>query len=409
MPRFTYKAVSPDGEVIEGETDAASRQAVVDRLHADGHVPIRAELSRTAAAVATGPSGLAGLFQPRRVRREDLVLITRELATLLQAGLPLDRGMSVMLDLAPVGPVRVLVEEIREKVRGGATLADALAEYPAVFPNFYVGMVRAGEAGGTLDGVLVRLAETLERAQALRENVQAALRYPALVVVMAVISLAVLMTAVIPEFRPLFEDAGAAMPVSTQIVIAISDFLAAYWWLVALLFLAAALGFRQHNRTEEGRLRWDAWRIQAPIFGDLMTKIEVARFSRTLGTLLSNGVSVLNAMSMTIDTLDNKAFARAAAQAQGRLAKGEGLADPLSETGVFPGLALQLVRVGEETGRLDDMLVRIAEIYDEEVKRAIQKMLSLLVPLVTLALGVLIAGIIGSMISAIMSSYDLPF
>lgn len=406
MPRFSYKAVSADGEVIEGELDAANRQALVDRLHADGHVPIRAEESRRSA---TAQRGLPGMFQPRRVRREDVLLVTRELATLLQAGLPLDRAMSVMLDLAPVGPVRDLIDDMREKVRGGATLADAMAGHGGVFPNYYVGMVRAGETGGALEAVLTRLAESLERAQAVADNVRAALRYPALVVVMAVVSLLILMTVVIPEFRPLFEDAGAAMPVSTMIVIGTSDFLAAYWWLVASVVGIAVLLFRQHNRTPEGRLRWDAWKIQAPIFGDLLTKIEVARFSRTLGTLLSNGVSVLNAMSMTIDTLENQAFAAAASQAQGRLAKGEGLADPLAETGVFPGLALQLVRVGEETGQLDAMLLRIAEIYDEEVRRAIQKMLSLLVPLITLALGILIAGIIGSMISAIMSSYDLPF
>jgi general secretion pathway protein F len=406
MPRFSYKAVSADGEVIEGELDAANRQALVDRLHADGHVPIRAEESRRAAAAQRG---LPGLFQPRRVRREDVLLVTQELATLLQAGLPLDRAMSVMLDLAPAGPVRELIDDMREKVRGGATLADAMAGHEGVFPNYYVGMVRAGEAGGALEAVLTRLAESLERAQAVSDSVRAALRYPALVVVMAIVSLLILMTVVIPEFRPLFEDAGAAMPVSTMIVIGVSDFLAAYWWLVASIVVIAVLLFRQHNRTTEGRLRWDAWKIQAPIFGDLLTKIEVARFSRTLGTLLSNGVSVLNAMTMTIDTLENQAFAAAASQAQGRLAKGEGLADPLAETGVFPGLALQLVRVGEETGRLDGMLLRIAEIYDEEVRRAIQKMLSLLVPLITLALGILIAGIIGSMISAIMSSYDLPF
>ncbi len=406
MPRFVYKAVSPDGEVIEGETQASSRQAVIDRLHADGHVPIKAEESRRAAANTTG---LPEFFRPRHVRPEDLLLITRELATLLQAGLPLDRGMSVMLELAPAGPVRDLLEEVRERVRGGATLADAMAEHQNVFPNYYVGMVRAGEAGGTLEAVLTRLADTLERAAALRDSVRAALRYPALVVIMAIISLMVLMTVVIPEFRPLFEDAGAAMPVSTQLVIGVSDFLAAYWWLIALAAVAAGLMLRQHNRTAEGRLRWDAWVIRSPVFGDLLTKIEVARFSRTLGTLLSNGVSVLNAMTMTNETLDNRAFAAAAAQAQNRLAKGEGLAEPLAETGVFPGLALQLIRVGEETGRLDSMLLKIADIYDGEVKSAIQKMLSLLVPLVTLGLGILIAGIIGSMISAIMSTYDLPF
>lgn len=406
MPRFVYKAVSSDGEVIEGETQASSRQAVIDRLHADGHIPIKAEESRRTAAAAT--SGLAEFFRPRHVRREDLLSITRELATLLQAGLPLDRGMSVMLELAPAGPVRDLLEEVRERVRGGATLADAMAGHQNVFPSYYVGMVRAGEAGGTLEAVLTRLADTLERAAALRDSVRAALRYPALVVIMAIVSLMVLMTVVIPEFRPLFEDAGAAMPVSTQLVIGVSDFLAVYWWLIALAAVAAVLMLRQHNRTAEGRLRWDAWVLRSPVFGDLMTKIEVARFSRTLGTLLSNGVSVLNAMTMTNETLDNRAFAAAAAQAQSRLAKGEGLAVPLAETGVFPGLALQLIRVGEETGRLDSMLLKIADIYDGEVKSAIQKMLSLLVPLVTLGLGILIAGIIGSMISAIMSTYDLP-
>ncbi|MFQ5773839.1 MAG: type II secretion system F family protein [Kiloniellaceae bacterium] len=407
MPRFSYKAVAPDGEVIEGEIEASNREAAVERLHAQGHVPIRAEESRRVAMGrrATFPV----LFRPRRVSRKDVVLVTRELATLLQAGLPLDRALSVMLDLVRSAPIKALIEGIREKVRGGSTLADAMQAHPEVFPNYYVGMVRAGEAGGTLESVLARLAETLEHAQALRESVRAALRYPALVVVMAVVSLVVLMTAVIPEFRPLFEDAGAAMPVSTRIIIGVSDFFEAYWWASALGVAAVVLGLRQHNRSPAGRLRWDRWMIEAPLLGDLVTKIEVARFSRTLGTLLGNGVSVLNAMSMTIDTLDNRAIAGAVAKAQGRLAKGEGLAEPLLETGVVPGLALQLMRVGEETGRLDSMLLRIADIYDEEVKRAIEHMLSLLVPLVTLGLGLLIALIIGSMMAAILSAYDLPF
>jgi len=405
MPRFLYKAVSPDGEIIEGEFDAVDRQAVVDRLHAQGHVPIRAELR---VQPAGRRRGLPRLFQTRRVTREDLVLLTQQLATLLGAGLPLDRGLGIILELAEAGPLRDLVEELRGKVQGGATLADAMQGFPEMFPNFYTGMVRAGEAGGTLEVVLERLTETLERTQALRDNVRAALRYPALVVIMAGISIVVLMTAVIPEFRPLFEDAGSALPVSTQVIIAVSDFLKVYWWALALGLLAAVLALRQHNRSPAGRLRWDRWLAGAPLVGDLVCKIEVARFSRTLGTLLANGVSVLNALSLTTETLDNRAIAEAAARVQGRLAKGEGLAEPLMETGVFPGLALQLIRVGEETGQLDQMLLRVAVIYDDEVQRTIQSMLSLLVPLVTLALGVLIAAIIGSMMAAILSSYDLP-
>ena len=405
MPRFLYKAVSADGEIVEGELDATDRQAVVDRLHAQGHVPIRAELCPETG----GGRVLPRLFQARRVTRRDLVLLTQELATLLGAGLPLDRGLGFMLELAEPGPLRELVESLREKVQGGATLADAMQGFPEVFPNFYIGMVRAGEAGGTLEVVLSRVAETLERSQALHDDVRAALRYPALVVIMAGVSIVVLMTAVIPEFRPLFEGSGAALPVSTQIIIAVSDFLRDYWWVVTLGLLAAALGLRQHNRSPAGRLRWDRWLANAPLFGDLVRKIEVARFSRTLGTLLANGVSVLNALALTTETLENQAIAEATGRAQARLAKGEGLAEPLRETGVFPGLALQLIRVGEETGQLDQMLLRIAVIYDDEIKRTIERMLSLLVPLVTLVLGVLIAAIIGSMMAAILSSYDLPF
>ncbi len=405
MPRFAYKAISPEGEVIEGELDADSRQAVVDRLHAQGHVPIRAEESR--AAAVKGRLVMPGLFRSRRVGRKDLVLLTRELATLLEAGLPLDRALAIILELAEPGPVRTLVEGVRDRVQGGATLADAMQDAPEVFPNFYAGMVRAGEAGGTLEVVLARLAETLERAQALKESIQSALVYPALVVVMAALTLGVLMTLVVPEFRALFEDSGAALPFATQLLIGVSDFLAAYWWALVLGLLAVALGIRQHNRDPAGRLRWDRWMVGVPLIGELIRKIEVARFSRALGTLLANGVSVLNALALTTETLENRAIAEAASRAQGRLAKGEGLSDPLMETGVFPGLALQLIRVGEETGQLDGMLLRIADIYDAEVKQTIERMLSLLVPLVTIALGVLIAGIMYSLIAAVMGSYEL--
>jgi general secretion pathway protein F len=408
MPRFTYKAVSSEGEVIEGELEAASRQAAVERLHSQGHVPIRAEEARR--VVATQTSGGLGLgLRSKRVTGQDVTNLTRELATLLQAGLPLDRGMTIMIDLTRPGAVRTLIEGLRDAVRGGATLADAVQAQSGLFPNYYVGMVRAGEAGGTLEAVLARLAETLERAQALRENVSSALRYPALVVIMAIVSVFVLMTLVIPEFRPLFEEGGAELPVLTRVVIGLSDLVAAFWWLFVLVALALVLGVRQHNRSPAGRLRWDRWVIGTPLFGDLIVKIEVARFSRTLGTLLANGVSVLNALAMTVETLDNRAVAEVIARAHGRLAKGEGLADPLRESGIFPGLALQLIRVGEESGQLDQMLLRIAEIYDVEVQRAIQRMLSLLVPIVTLGLGALIAVIIGAMMSAILSAYELPF
>lgn len=406
MARFAYKAVGADGEVVEGEVEAVSRQALIDRLHAQGQVPIRAQEVRSSAGRLFS---FRLLPERRKVRRSDVTLLTRELATLLSAGLPLDRALSVLGELSAAAPVRAVTLDLRDRVRGGAALAESLEAHPEVFPNFYVGMVRAGEAGGSLEEVLQRLAEGLERAEALRESLRSALRYPIMVVIMAVISLAVLMTLVIPEFRPMFEDAGAALPLSTAVIIGVSDFLRDYWWLLLSLCLAVAVALRQHNRTPAGRLRWDGWWSRAPLFGELIVKVEIARFARTLGTLLANGVSVLNALSMTIEVLGNRAVAQAIGRIHGRLAKGEGLSGPLAESGVVPGLALQLIQVGEETGQLEPMLLRIADIYDEEVKRSVGRLLSILVPLMTIALGLLIAAIIGSMMAAILSAYELPF
>ena len=406
MARFRYKAVRGDGEVIEGEIEAASREAVVERLRGQGHVPIRAD--EFGAAAGLGLS-LGLPFKRRRASAKDVMLITQELAILLRSGLPLDRALSIVGALTRRRSVRTMVERIHERVRGGATLADALESYEDVFPKFYAGMVRAGEAGGSLDVVLGRLAETLERSQALKENVKSALQYPALVVIMAVLSIIILMTAVIPEFRPLFEDAGAELPVSTRIVVACSDFLGKYWWVIGVVLLVVTLVIRRHNADPAGRLRWDRWMLDVPLVGDLIKKIEVARLSRTLGTLLINGVSVLNALSMTTEALSNRAVAAALDEVRGRLTKGERLADPLIEAGVFPPLALQLIQIGEESGKLEEMLLRVADIYDEEVKRTIQRSLTLMVPVITIGIGILIAVIIGSMLAAILSAYDLPF
>jgi general secretion pathway protein F len=404
MPRFSYKAATPGGDVIEGVIEAADRQAVIDRLHGQGHVPIRADEVTGGLGRGLGPGWS---FGRKRVAAKDVTIKTRELATLLHAGLPLDRCLSILSELTRPGPVRTLVQRVREDVRGGAALADALEAHPEAFPGFYVGMVRAGEAGGNLDGVLTALADSLERAQKLRESVHSALQYPVLVVIMAGIALFVLMTAVVPEFEPLFEGAGTQMPLLTRGVIAVSNFLGLYWWALALAILALVLAIRHHNRDPKGRLRWDRWVLGLPILGDLVSRVETARFARTLGTLSRSGVSLLNAMSMTIATVENRAIAEALGEVRQRLAKGEGLSGPLSETRAIPTLARQLVRVGEESGALEDMLLRVAEIYDDEVQRALQRMLGLLAPLVLVVLGVLIAVIIGSMVAAILSASDL--
>jgi general secretion pathway protein F len=328
---------------------------------------------------------------------------------LLQSGLPLDRALSILGSLSAEGPVRRLVERILDQVRGGASLAEALEAQGEAFPSFYSGMVRAGEAGGALEVVLERLADTLERAQALRESVKSALIYPMLVVILAIGALVIMMTLVIPNFRPLFEESGAAMPLLTQIVIGISDFVRDFWWGLAGALALLVYGVRRHNATPAGRLRWDRWLVSLPLLGDLILKLEVARLARTLGTLLANQVNVLNAVSMALGTLGNRAVGDSLSELRGRLAKGEGFAVPLAEAGVFPVLAVQLIQVGEESGQLDGMLLRVADIYDEEVKRTIDRILALLIPVIIMVLGVVIALMIGSIVMAIMSSYDLPF
>lgn len=405
MPRFTYKAANASGEVLQGEIDAADRATAIDRLRSQGFIPIRAE--ERASRSATNFS-LPLFTDRRRISDKELALKTRELATLLESGLPLDRALSVLRTIATSAPGRTLIKQVQDKVRVGTTLADAMEAQGGTFPGFYIGMIRAGEAGGNLANVLTALAESLERAQALRENVRSALFYPAIVAVMAVLSLAVLMTAVIPEFRPLFEGSGAQMPVLTRGVIAASEFVGATWWAISLGIVAAIFALHANNRSVEGRLRWDRWLLGRFLLGELILKIEVARLARTLGTLSKNGVNLLNALSMTIGTVKNQAIVEALNEVRARLAKGEGLAQPLLETGIFPTLAVQLVQVGEESGALEDMLLRIAEVYDNEVQTTLQRMLSLLVPLITIGLGIVIAVIIGSMVSAILSTYDLP-
>ena len=402
MARFQYKSVTPAGEVVEGEMEAVSRVAVVERLRSQGHVPIRAEEGSSASHRPFWRLSL----RKRRLRGREIANLTRELATLLQAGLTLDRALSMVLDFAAGDVAASTLGRVQERLRQGQSLADALEA--EAFPDDYVGMVRAGEAGGALDQVLARLSETLERQLAIRENVRSALQYPILVLCMAGLSIVILLTAVIPEFTPLFADAGVALPLSTQIVVGLSNLFRAYWWLLGVLAIAGTVVVRRQLRDPVRRQAWDRRVLRIPLFGELIRKIEAARFSRTLGTLLANGVSALAALTMTQGALSNSAIAAAVEQVRSQLKKGEGLAEPLRDAAVLPALAVQLIKVGEESGQLEQMLLRVADIYDEEVKRTIQRMLGLLVPAITIGLGVMVAFIVGSMLAAIMSTYDLP-
>jgi general secretion pathway protein F len=404
MPRFRYKVVSASGTVIEGEMEAVDRQAVIDGLHRQGGTPIRAEPITDRPGLPLLP---AALGRKRGIGPQAVALATRELATLLRAGLPVDRALSILVEITQEKSVQSLLEDVLKAIRGGSSLANALEAHKASLPVYYIGLVRAGEAGGALDSVLWRLADTLENATALRETIRSAMYYPAFVLLMSVATLVVMFTMVIPEFRPLFEDSGSAMPGSMAAMIAISDVLREDWWALLLALLVIVLLGKIYFNAARAKESRDRWMLKLPLFGELITKIEVARFSRTLGVLLSHGVLVLSAVSITADAVANRHIAAAIRGLGSKLGGGEGLAVPLMETGLFPRLAVQLIQVGEESGQLEPMLLRVAEIYDGEVKHTLERILSLLVPIMTICIGVLVAAIIGTMLTAILSTYEI--
>jgi general secretion pathway protein F len=404
MARFRFKAATAAGDVLEGEVEAAGRGSALEQLRRKGQLPIRVE--PLIGAAASRPIRTTGRRTNRLPPRE-VTLLTRELATLLKAGLPLDRSLALTLEMAEHTAVRKFIERLLQAVRGGLSLAQALeAERPRL-PSTYVGMVSAGEAGGALPAVLERLSDALEQAEALKETVRSAMAYPALVLVVAIGSLAVLLTVVLPEFRPLFESSGAEVPASTAALIALGEFLSRYWWAILLLLLLLGLAISAHNRTPEGRMRRDRLLLDAPLLGDVVRKTEVARFCRTLGTLCGNGVPILDALRIAGDAVANHAIAESIRMLGQELRRGERMAPHLARSGVFPRMAVQLVQVGEESGELSAMLLRVSQIYDEEVKRSLQRLISMLVPAITIGLGLMVAGIVATMLSAILGTYDL--
>jgi general secretion pathway protein F len=409
MPFYQYKAVSPAGEVQEGVLEASSTPAAIARLQDMGLIPIRATEAGGAKGGAPASAARRPLFRrASAVRQEDIGIVTRELATLLRAGLPLDRAFEILINLAPNPKVAELLGKIRNDVRGGSPLSKALEAQRGMFTRFYVNMIRAGEAGGSLPTVLTRLAEYMERAKALRDNIMASITYPAFLAVVSVLAVVVLLGAVVPRFKPIFAGTGKAVPAMTQAVLFAGDAMRNYGWLI--LIVLAVLGWLAMRRLKDPdvRYRFDRRMVTAPVVGDLFSKVEMARFSRTLGTLLSNGVTLVAALNIVRETMSNTWLAEAVGNVARELKGGRGLGRPMMETGRFPMLAVHMIQVGEETGRLDDMLMQVAQTYDHEVEVAIRKALALLQPVMIVIMAAVIGFIIIAILSAMLSVYDLP-
>jgi len=397
MPIFYYKAVNSSGEIQEGEMSAKDQQMVISRLQKQGFTPIRADLLNSGQQTKN----------TQKIKQDDIAMFTDELSTLLNAGMPLDKAFETLIDLAEKQAVQDMLISVRDDIRGGSSLADAFEAREGIFSRFYINMIKAGEIGSALDKVLIRLNEFLERSKELKETVKSALIYPMILVSVAGLSVVILLTFVVPQFTPMFEDAGKALPVPTQIVIAMGDFFRDFWWLLAFILLGIASFFKSQFAHPKSRYFWDKKLLKLGLVGDLITKMEVARFTRTLGTLLENGVTLLTALAIMKETITNTVIAESVSKVSTDVKEGKGLSDPMAETGVFPKLVIQLVRVGEETGQLQEMLVKVANIYDKEVKASVQRMLALLEPLLILSLGLMISGIIFSILLAILSVNEL--
>ena len=413
MPLYRYKAVNGAGATVQGEYDALAENAVIEWLRESALMPLKVELAKGgrssgAAGATTGAAPMKrSWFSRKRVTQEQLLNMTRELATLLKAGLPLDRALEILIGLAGADSTRSLMQQIRDDVRGGASLSQALDKSGGVFSRFYINIVRAGEAGGALAAVMARLSEFLERAKELRETVRSALIYPTLLLIVAVSSIMLLLIKVVPQFEPIFAQSGKALPAATQMVIGAGRFAQQSWWMIGAAIIVIGYWWRWQMWRKSSRYKWDRRFLRLPIFGDLINKIETARFARTLSTLLGNGVTLLGGMSIVRETMTNTVLAGALDGVIAKLREGRGLAQPLKETGVYPQLAVQLIQVGEETGRLEEMLGRVADIYDTESSRAVKRMLGILEPVLILIMAGLIASVILSILLGIFSINDL--
>jgi general secretion pathway protein F len=402
---FAYKAVNSLGETEEGVRDAVDEQQLIATLQTEGYIPIR--------VVPAGAKSFMGLklgIKQSKLSQKDIALFTGELATLLESGLPLDKSLLVLIDLTEDNErVTKLIGRVLEKVKGGSTLADALEKQSGIFSKFYLNMIRAGEAGGSLGEVLTRLSEYLERSRELKETVSTALIYPAILLIMSLASLFVMLTFVVPQFSEMFESAGKALPVSTQIVVGLAEWLQSYWW-VLVLGVVLITGYMNLQLADPVKKKiWDGRFLKLPLAGTIILHKETANISRTLGTLLGNGVSILAALVIVRETVDNLVLAAAIQDTEEQLKQGKNMSDALLEKGIFPKMAMQMIKMGEETGRLEEMLLRVATIYDKQLRVSIQRMLALLEPVLIISLGLMIASIIVSILLAILSVNDLAF
>ena len=394
MPVFAYQGRTASGKVLRGDMEAPSREAVINRLRAQRIQPIHRGIREKGKGLdrEIRLPGLGG-----SVSAADVVVFTRQLTTMIEAGMPLVQILDVLGSQADNKAFGKQVLEVKESVESGATLSDALRKFPKTFDELYVNMVQAGEVGGILDAILARLSIYMEKMISLRRKIKGAMIYPATIISVVVIVTMILLVFVIPVFADLFTSFGQALPLPTQIVINLSNFTVANLHLILGGVVAAAFALRQTYRTDKGRLVLDRLSLRIPVVGELVRKASIARFSRTLGTLVAAGVPILDSLTITARTAGNKVVEGAIVDVRESIREGRTMAEPLTQSGVFPPMVCQMIGAGEMTGAIDQMLQKIADFYEEEVDTAVGNLTALMEPLVIVVLGTVIGGLVIAM------------
>ncbi len=396
MAVFAYRATDMDGLVSEGFIEAADKNAAAERLKHSGSIPLRIEARGGSSARRFG----FGTHQA-------VLTFTSQLSDLIGAGLSLDGSLQILSGITENKEMSAAIQSITRSIREGTTFSDALQKYPGLFSKTYVNMIRAGEAGGVLDVVLERLLELLESARDIKGHIFSAMIYPVILTATGGLSLILLLAFVMPRFAVIFSELGGAVPAPTKLFLAAGDILSSYGWFGLAAAAAGWVAFRRYIRSASGRRRWDALKIR--LLGDLIVKIETARFCRTLGTLLKSGVPLVQGLLIAKDIVSNQVIAGTLAEIATGLRQGRGLSVPLAEAKVFPPLAVSMIKVGEETGRLDQMLIKVALAYEKSLKEAVRRFISLLEPALILTMGLIIGAVIVSMLMAVFAMMDLPF
>ena len=408
MTVYTYKATDKNGKYVEGDISASDYKAAIQQIRKLNYFPVKVSEGKGSSKFSFGMT-LSRPSWGSPIPLKDFMTITQQLATLVDSGLTLDDGLSTLVKLSETEKTRSVLADIRKQVHAGSSFADALAEHPKIFSKLYVNMIRAGEAGGILGEALSRLALFMEKSVELKNSIRSAMVYPAILTLVGGTAVIVLITFVIPQFSKLFEEMGAALPIPTQIMLGLSSLIIDYWPALILGFTGFIAAFNLYLRTNSGRLKWDGMLLKLPLFGPLIQKIEVSRFSLTLATLLKSGVPILQAMEIVRSIIINRVISDSIIVIQQALKKGQGLSGPLQKAGVFPPMAVHMITVGETSGALDKMLTKVSNTYDKEVEQSIKQVISLIEPMMILFMAVVIGFIVVSMLLAIFSANDIAF